>query len=67
MMKKHTKFGKVIGWLGFLLFMLGFMFNESIGVLAEDIPEDFYPFALPSIIIGIILLLLSNFFRKKNI
>ncbi|WP_188856612.1 hypothetical protein [Oceanobacillus indicireducens] len=43
MMKNHTKFGKVIGWLGFLLFMLGFMFNERIGVLAEDIPEEFYP------------------------
>jgi len=65
MMKKHTKFGKVIGWLGFLIFMSGLLFSES-GVMAEDIPEYFYPFALPSTIIGIILLLLSNFFRKKK-
>ncbi|KLV14752.1 hypothetical protein ABW02_25885 [Niallia circulans] len=67
MTKKYTILGKVIAWLGFLFFMLGFMFNESIGVLREDIPEDFYPFSLPSIIIGIILLLISNFFKKKNV
>lgn len=67
MMKKHTKFGKVIGWLGFLFFISGLLFFSESGVLAEDIPEVFYPFALTSIIIGVILLVLSNFFRKKNV
>ncbi|RDW15123.1 hypothetical protein [Oceanobacillus chungangensis] len=66
MMKKHTKFGKIIGWLGFLFFMLGFAFNERIGVMVEDIPEVYYPFSLPSIIIGIILLVISNFFKKRT-
>ncbi|RLL48434.1 hypothetical protein D8M04_04015 [Oceanobacillus piezotolerans] len=67
MMKKHTKFGKVIGWLGFLFFISGLFFFSESGVMAEDIPEFFYPFALPSIIIGVILLVISNFFRKKNV
>lgn len=65
--KKHTTLGKIISWLGFLLSIIGLMFNEGIGILAEDIPETFYPFSLPLIIIGIILLLVSNFFKKKNV
>ena len=66
-MKKHSKFGKVVFWFGYLLLMLGFMFNERIGVLAEDIPEVLYPFSLPSIIIGAILIIISNFFKKKKV
>lgn len=66
MTKKHSKLGKVMGWLGFLFFMSGFLFFSESGLVAEDIPEDFYPFALPSIIIGIILLVISNFFKKKK-
>jgi len=62
-MKNHSKFGKVFFWFGFLLFILGFMFNEEIGVLAED----FYPFSLPAIIIGITIIIISNFFKKKKI
>jgi len=61
-MKKHTKLGKVIYWLGFLFFISGLLFFSGRGVMAEDIPETFYPFALPSTIIGIILLIISNFF-----
>ncbi|MBU8790568.1 hypothetical protein NSA56_03845 [Oceanobacillus caeni] len=67
MTKKYTTFGKVIYWLGFLFFISGLFFFSESGVLAEDIPETFYPFALPSTIIGIILLLISNFFKKRNV
>ncbi|MEH7239482.1 hypothetical protein [Bacillus sp. JJ1562] len=66
-MKKHTKFGKVIGWLGFLFFISGFFFFSESGVSAGDIPEVFYSFSLPSIIIGIILIAMSNFFKNKNV
>ncbi|ASN05421.1 hypothetical protein [Virgibacillus necropolis] len=66
MTKKHSKLGKVIGWLGFLFFISGLLFFSESGVMAEDIPEVFYPLALPSIIIGIILLVISNFFKKKK-
>ncbi len=59
-------------WKGNLLvrfsnFISGLFFFSESGVLAEDIPETFYPFALPSTIIGIILLLISNFFKKRNV
>ncbi|WP_140321983.1 hypothetical protein [Oceanobacillus rekensis] len=64
-MKKFTMLGKVIYWLGFLFFISGFLFNEN-GVMAEDIPEVFYPFSLSSIIIGIILMVSSHFFKKKK-
>ncbi|GGN67307.1 hypothetical protein GCM10007971_38060 [Oceanobacillus indicireducens] len=38
--KKYTKFGKAIGWLGFLFLILGLLFSER-GVMAEDMPEAF--------------------------
>jgi hypothetical protein len=66
-MKKHSKLGKVVFWFGFLLFILGWMFNKEIGILAEDIPEVFYPFSLPAILIGIIIIFISNFFKKKMV
>jgi hypothetical protein len=65
MMKKHTTFGKVIGWLGFLFFMLGFTFNGKIGVIS-DAPENLAALSVPGIIIGIVLMIISNFFRRKN-
>ncbi|WP_430787185.1 hypothetical protein VBD025_15780 [Virgibacillus flavescens] len=64
MTKKHTKLGKVIVWIGFLFFMSGFFIVTDLA--GEDTPEAFYPFAMPSIIIGIILLIASNFFKKKK-
>ncbi|AVR00385.1 hypothetical protein OBCHQ24_15700 [Oceanobacillus iheyensis] len=42
------------------------IFNKN-GVMAEDIPTAFYPFSLPATIIGIILMLSSHFFKKKNV
>ncbi|WP_042221649.1 hypothetical protein [Oceanobacillus manasiensis] len=65
-LKYHTAFGKVLYWLGFLFFISGLLFFSKDGVMAEDIPEALYPFALPATIIGIILLLSSHFFKKKN-
>lgn len=64
-MKNHTKFGKVIFWIGFLFFMLGIAFNERISLIADG-PEVFSTFSTPSIIIGIILIIISNFFKNKN-
>lgn len=57
-LKKHTTFGKILGWLGFLFFISGLLFFNKSGVLAEDIPAT---------IIGIILMLSSHFFKKKNV
>ena len=64
-MKKHTKFGKVIFWLGFLFAILGLAFNEKLGAITDG-PEFFSTFSIPSIIIGIILIVISNFLKSKN-
>ncbi|SFL45672.1 hypothetical protein SAMN04487943_101647 [Gracilibacillus orientalis] len=64
-MKKHTPFGKVIFWLGFLLFILGSAFNETLGIITNA-PESFYSFSISAIIIGIILLIISNVFIKEK-
>ncbi|RIU94782.1 hypothetical protein [Oceanobacillus picturae] len=66
-LKNHTTFGKILGWLGFLFFISGLLFFNKSGVLAEDIPAAFYPFSLPATIIGILLMLSSHFFKKKNV
>lgn len=65
-MKKQTMFGKVIFWIGLLFFMLGMAFNKTLG-LKTDGPEEFSTFSIPSIILGIILIVISNFFRNKNV
>lgn len=64
-MKIHTPLGKVIYWLGFLLFILGIGFNENFGIISDS-PGILTSFSIPAIIIGIILLLISNFFKKRN-
>ena len=64
-MKKHTKLGKSIFWLGFLFFITGMMFNERIGTITDG-PEVFSTFSLPLLITGIIIVLISNFFTNKK-
>ncbi|WP_062052217.1 hypothetical protein [Bacillus sp. JCM 19034] len=63
-MKKHTNVGKVIYWLGFVLFILGFAFNDMIGMITNG-PEIFSNLSIPAFIGGIVLLICSNFFTKK--
>ncbi|RIW30420.1 hypothetical protein D3H55_16940 [Bacillus salacetis] len=64
-MNHQTLLGKVLFWLGFLLFIFGFIFNSSVGII-EDGPEFFPTISIPAIIAGIILIVLSNFFKKRN-
>ncbi|WP_080874519.1 hypothetical protein [Oceanobacillus timonensis] len=65
-MKKHTKLGKRIFWAGFLFTMLGIAFNKSIGTITDG-PEILSTFSVPSIIIGIIIVITSNFFTNKKV
>lgn len=64
-MKKHSPLGKVIFWLGFLLFVLGIAFNDSLGWIADG-PKILSSFSIPSIITGVILIIISNFFKNGN-
>lgn len=65
MMKKHTKIGKIFFWFGFLFFISGMAFNQTIGVI-KDGPEALSSFSMPSIISGLILIIVSNFFKRKD-
>ncbi|MGP4038625.1 hypothetical protein ACTWP4_01765 [Gracilibacillus sp. D59] len=64
-MKKHTPFGKMVFWLGFVIFVLGIAFNGTLDII-QDAPESVYSFSTPAIIIGIILITISNVFKKEN-
>lgn len=64
-MKKNTPLGKVIFWAGFLFFILGMSFNESLGWI-QDAPGFFSSFSIPAVIIGIVLIVISNFFVRKD-
>lgn len=64
-MKKHNPLGKGFFWIGFALFILGLAFNESIGLIPEN-PETLSSFSVPSIIFGIVMIVVSNFFGRKD-
>lgn len=60
-MKKHNKTGRLLYYIGIFLNALGIAFW-----LTEDISESLSVIAMPLIIIGVILLISSNFFRKDK-
>ncbi|MGN8644906.1 hypothetical protein ACTNEO_02310 [Gracilibacillus sp. HCP3S3_G5_1] len=64
-MKKHTLIGKVLFWLGFLIFILGFIFNKTVGII-QEVPESVYSLSIPAIIIGIVLIIISNVFKNRE-
>jgi len=62
-MKNRTRMGKVLAYLGIFLFVTGIGFNQSIGYI--DKSEPYTSFSIPLIIIGMVLTISSNFFKKK--
>lgn len=64
MLSKKSKPGKIIFIVGFILFVFGIIFNKSLGL--ADTPEYLETIALPIIIFGVIMLIISNFFRKSE-
>lgn len=64
-MRKHSPLGKVVFWLGFLLSVLGVAFNDSIGMITDG-PDIFSSFSVPAVIIGVSLIIVSNFFRNRD-
>ncbi len=63
-MKRYNKFGKILFYIGILLSAVGFSFNQRIGI--ADTPEPYATFSIPLIVIGIILLVISNFYKKSK-
>lgn len=60
-MKKHNSVGKILSFVGTFLSAFGIAFK-----LLESTPESLSVIAMPLIIIGVILLIASNFFREKR-
>ncbi|MEK4486077.1 hypothetical protein MHH81_10875 [Psychrobacillus sp. FSL H8-0484] len=63
-MKRHTKTGKILFYLGVWLMAAGFAFNQTFGI--ADTPEPYATFSIPLIVIGIILGVVSNFYKKSK-
>ncbi|WP_068672153.1 hypothetical protein [Oceanobacillus sp. Castelsardo] len=60
-MKKHNKTGRLLYYTGTYISAFGIAFE-----LVEDTPDPLSIIAMPLIIIGVVLLIVSNFFRKDN-
>ncbi|MED1602778.1 hypothetical protein [Alkalihalophilus marmarensis] len=62
-MRNHTLTGKWLFWIGFIVFMTGVGFTESVGAFLSD---DFPSLSVPLLITGGIIMLATNFFRNKK-
>lgn len=63
--KKYTKAGNILFYLGLLVFIVGLSMNENIG-WKKYFPEHFTDYSMPIMISGVVIILLTNFFRKKK-
>lgn len=64
LLSRKNKLGKVILIIGFIFFILGIIFNKTLGL--TDTPVFLESISLPLIIIGIIILIASNFFKRNS-
>ncbi|GGD14074.1 hypothetical protein [Pontibacillus salipaludis] len=56
--------GKVLAYLGIWVFAAGFAFSDLLGI--EGTPELLETLSIPLLVIGVLMLVSSNFFRLKN-
>ncbi|MEN1969067.1 hypothetical protein WMZ97_13455 [Lentibacillus sp. N15] len=60
-MGKHNKTSKWIFTIGIFLFALGFAFNHG-----TDTTESYTYFSKPLIVLGLIVVIVSNFLKTKS-
>jgi hypothetical protein len=58
LLKKYTLVGNILFYLGIVVFFIGFIFRET--------ESTYQQYAKPVMIGGIVVILLTNFFRKKQ-
>ena len=63
--KKYTKVGNIIFYIGLLVFIFGLSMNEDIG-WKKYYPEDYTTYSMPIMILGVVIIVGTNFFRKKK-
>ncbi|WP_345240608.1 hypothetical protein [Pontibacillus salipaludis] len=56
--------GKVLAYVGLWVFAAGFAFSDLLGI--EGTPELLETLSIPLMVIGVLMLVSSNFFRLKN-
>ncbi|SET71970.1 hypothetical protein SAMN05421676_10766 [Salinibacillus kushneri] len=61
-MHKYTRTGNIIFWTGIVIFVIGAAMHENI----TGAPEPYTSFARPVMIAGVVVVFLTNFFRKKR-
>ncbi|WP_228027559.1 hypothetical protein [Bacillus fonticola] len=59
-LKKYTKIGNIIFYVGLTLFAIGFALKNT------DVPASYSNFSTPFIVAGFVFLIATNFFRKKR-
>lgn len=64
-LKRFNRTGKVIAFIGMWVFAFGAAFNQTISDITGT-PELLSSFSIPLIVIGIALMIGSNFFRKRR-
>ncbi|MCA1020804.1 hypothetical protein GLW04_10705 [Halobacillus litoralis] len=62
--KSKTTPGKWLVYLGLWIFAAGFAFSEIVGL--DDTPYLLEAASIPLMVIGLLMLLSSNFFTKKR-
>ncbi|MGP4074809.1 hypothetical protein [Halobacillus sp. K22] len=62
--KRKTTTGKWLVYLGLWIFAAGFAFSEFIGI--EGMPDMLESASIPLVVIGLMMVILSNFFNKKG-
>lgn len=60
-MRKHNKIGRSLYFIGIFFSAFGLAL-----ILIEDTPKSLSVIGMPLIIIGVTILIASNFFRKNN-
>ncbi|MBP3951724.1 hypothetical protein [Bacillus suaedae] len=58
-MRKHNKTGKILYFIGIWINAIGLAL-----LWVEGIPEPYPSFSIPLIVLGVILLISTNFFKK---
>ncbi|TFJ91696.1 hypothetical protein E4U82_16335 [Lentibacillus salicampi] len=63
--RRFNRTGKVIAFIGIWVFAFGIAFNETIAGISGT-PDLLASLSIPLIVIGIIMLITSNFFKRKR-
>ncbi|WP_164667240.1 hypothetical protein [Virgibacillus doumboii] len=63
-LKRFNRTGKVIAFIGMWVFAFGIAFNKTIAGISGT-PDSLAALSIPLIVIGIVMLITANFFKRK--